>query len=160
MVSCGATPVWKLCFLLVIPLFRQLTHLLRFNHSICASRRDSFPTLNDCETVHIFNRRLFARGLLYLVVFNHYYSSTLNKSTVQQLVADLSNTILRVRCCEARPSNWNGGGWVNIVSWHKISCVACVCVRACVHVCACVSNHRVAQSCSTQLCCADPLSCL
>lgn len=43
------------------------------------------------------------------------------------------------------------GGWLRIMSSHDISCVF-----ACVHVSVYVSNHGVAQSCCTQLCCADP----
>lgn len=52
-VLCWAGPLWKLCFLLLIS--HSFFLFVSFTHSVCASRRDSFPTsqrLWDC--VHIF----------------------------------------------------------------------------------------------------------
>lgn len=69
-------------------------------------------------------------------------SSTLNMTTVLQLVADLSNTTLKVPHCKGTTFRVKG-------EW------AWVCVSECVSVwvCVCVLTvTTVAQSCCTQLC--------
>lgn len=83
------------------------------------------------------------RHLLVIVITAScsFYSSTLNMSTVWQLVAYLSNTTLKVP------------------QWFRVKgvceCVS-VCVCVCLRVCVCVRVCKWSQSCTIRLRCADP----
>lgn len=62
-------------------------------------------TLNDCKTVCTFKKTPVSNSNNCSL-----YSSTLNMSTVRQLVADLSNTTLKVPQCKVQPSEYRVGG--------------------------------------------------